>query len=101
MSQTSHFPKLVSFFAKYTPSEIQILPEILFCHVEIVFMQLYRSYGTKSKNLRNKLLTQNWYNSKLPNLIFTAFCLNYLNNALNKKPKKMTGHLVNSRSTDN
>ena len=90
MSQTSHFQKLVSFIAKCIPSEIQTLPKIQFCHVEIVFMQLYRNYGTKSGNSRNNFLAKNWYKSELPSLIFTAFCLN---NALNKKPKKMTGHL--------
>ena len=37
MSQTSHSPKLVSFFAVFIPYEIQALPEILFCHVGIVF----------------------------------------------------------------
>ena len=38
MSQTSHSPKLVSFFAIFIPSEIQALHEILFCHVGIIFV---------------------------------------------------------------
>ena len=53
MSQTSHSQKLVSFFAIFIPSEIQALPEILFCHVGIVFLLLYRNYWAKSRNSRN------------------------------------------------
>ena len=34
MSQSSHSPKLVSFFAEVIPSEIQTLPGILFCYVD-------------------------------------------------------------------
>ena len=37
MSQTSLSPKLVSFFARFIPSKILTLPEILFCLVEIIF----------------------------------------------------------------
>ena len=85
MSQTSHSPKPVSFFAIFIPSEIQALPEILFCHVGIVFLLLYRSYWAKSRNSRNKFLTQNWYKSEFSSLIFTKFCLHFLHNALNKK----------------
>ena len=85
MSQTSPSPKLVSFFAIFIPSEIQALPEILFCHVGIVFLLLYRNYWAKSRNLRKKFLTQNWDKSDFPSLIFTRFCLHYLHNALNKK----------------
>ena len=85
MSQTSHSPKLVSFFAVFIPSEIQALPEILLCLVGIVFLLLYRNYWAKSRNSRNKFLTQNWHKSELPSLIFTKFCLHYLHNARNKK----------------
>ena len=45
--QTSHFTKLVSFFAKFIPSETLILPEILFCLVEIIFLLLYRNCEIK------------------------------------------------------
>ena len=47
MSQISHSPKLVSFFAKYILSEILTLPEKIFCHVEIIFLLSYRNYGAK------------------------------------------------------
>ena len=85
MSQTSHSPKLFSFLAVSIPSEIQALPEILFCHVRMVILLLYRNYWAKSRNSRNKFLTLNWHKSELPSLIFTRFCLHYLHNALNKK----------------
>ena len=85
MSQTSHYPKLVSFFANVIPSEMLTLPEILFCLVEIISLLLYRNYWAKSRKLRNKFLTQNWYKSELPSFIFTNFSLQYLHNALNKK----------------
>ena len=85
MSQTSHSPKLFFFFAIFIPSEIQALSEILFCHLGIVFLLLYRNYWAKSWNSRNKFLTQNWYKSEFPSLIFTEFCLHFLHNALNKK----------------
>ena len=85
MSQTSLSSKLVSFFARFIPSDILTLPEILFCLVEIIFLLLYRNYWAKSRNSRNKFLTQNWYKSELPSLIFTNFCLHYLHDALNKK----------------
>ena len=84
MSQKSDSPKLVSFFAKCIPSEIHTLPEILFCHVEIIFLPLYRNYEVKSRNSRNKFLTKNWYKSELPGSIFTKFCLHYLHNAIIK-----------------
>ena len=61
MSQSSLFPKLVSFFARFIQSEILTLPEILFCLVKIIFLLLYRNYLAKSRNSRNKLLTQNRY----------------------------------------
>ena len=85
MTQTSHYPKLVSFFAKFLPSEMLTLPDILFCLVEIIYLLLYRNYWAKSRNSRYRFLTQNWYKSELPSLIFTNFCLQYLHNALNKK----------------
>ena len=85
MSETSHSPKLVSFFAKFIPSEILSQPEIPFCLVEIIFLLLYRNYWAKSRNSRNKFLTQSWNKSELPSLIFTNCCLQYLHNALNKK----------------
>ena len=59
MSQTSHSPNAVSFFAKFIPSEI--LPEIMFCHVEISYLLKYRNYGAKLRNSRNKFFTLNWY----------------------------------------
>ena len=85
MSQTSQSPKLVSFFAVFIPSEIQALPEILFCNVGIVFLLFYRNYWAKSRNSRNSFLTQNWHKSELPSLIFPKFCLHYLHNTLNKE----------------
>ena len=100
MSQTSLSPNLVSLFDIFIPSEIVTLPEILFCLVEIIFLLLYRNYWAQSKNSRNKFLTQNWYKSELPSLIFTNFCLHYLHNALNKKTKKMIGHRVSFQTTD-
>ena len=71
--------------AIFIASEIQALPGKLFCHVGIVFLLLYRNYWAKSRNLRNKFLTQNWYKSEFPSLIFTEFCLHVLHNALNKE----------------
>ena len=44
MSQTSRSPKLFFFFAKFIPSDILTMPEILFCLVEIIFLLLYRNY---------------------------------------------------------
>ena len=85
MSQTSVSPKLVSFFAKFTPSEMLTLPELMFSLVEIIFLLLYRNYWAKSRNLRNKFLTKNWYKSELPSLISTNSCIQYLHNALYKK----------------
>ena len=85
MSQTSHSPELVYFFAKFIHSEGLTLPEILFCLVEIIFLLLYGNYWAKTRNSRNRFLTQNWYKSELPSLIFTKFWLNYLHNALDKK----------------
>ena len=89
ISPTTLFPlqvkPCVSFFAIFIPSEIQALPEILFCHVGIDFLLLYRNYWAKSRNSRNNFLTQNWYKSEFPSLIFTNFCLHYLHNALNNK----------------
>ena len=38
MSQTSCSPKLLSFFSKFITSEILTLPEILFCHFEIILL---------------------------------------------------------------
>ena len=88
MAQTSHSPKLVSFFARFIPSEILTMPEILFSLVEIIFLLLYRNYLAKARNSRNKLLTQNWYKSELPGLIFTNFCPQNLQNAFNKKTSR-------------
>ena len=82
---TSHSPKLVFLVAKFIPSEILALHDKLFCHVEILFLLLYWNYGAKSRNFKNKFLTQNWCKSELASVIFNIFCLNYLNNALNKK----------------
>ena len=55
MSQTSHSPKLVSFFAIFIPSEIQALSEILFCLVGIVFLLLYRNYWGKIKEFEKQV----------------------------------------------
>ena len=38
--------------------------------------------------------------SKFPNLIVNNICLNYLQNALEKKTKKMTGHRANLQIRD-
>ena len=85
MSQQSHSQKLVSFFAKFIPSEILTLAEILFCHVKIIFLLfIYRNYAAKSRPSRNKFFTQKGNKSELQSLIITKFCPNYLHDALNK-----------------
>ena len=71
ITQTSHSPKLVSFFAKFIPSEILTLLGALFCLVEINFLLLYRNYWAKIKEFEKQVLTQNWCKSELPSLIFT------------------------------
>ena len=57
MSQTSLSPKLVSSFAVFIPSEVQALPEILFCHVGIVFLLLYINYWAKSRNFEKQVFS--------------------------------------------
>ena len=49
MSHTSLSPNLVSFFAKFIPSDIQTLPEILCCLVEIIYVSIEELRG-KSRN---------------------------------------------------
>ena len=55
MPQTSHSPKLVSFFAISIPSEMQALPEILFCHVGIVFFAVIQELLGKIKDFEKQV----------------------------------------------
>ena len=54
------FFKMVSFFAKFIPSEILSMPEILFCHAEILFCSYIGIMG-RNKKQDFKFLTHNWY----------------------------------------
>ena len=56
MLQTSNFQKMVSFFAEYIPSEILTLPEILFCHVEIIFFEFIWELWGKIKIFEKQVL---------------------------------------------
>ena len=85
MSQTSHSPNVFFFFTQFIPSEI--LPEIMFCHVQIIYLLIYRNYGAKSRNSRNKFFCPKLV-SELPGLIFAKSFLNYLHNALKRKHKE-------------
>ena len=52
MSKTSYSPKWVSFFAKCITSQVMALPEILICHVKIIFLLLNRNFRGKVKEFK-------------------------------------------------
>ena len=75
-------------------------PEIVFCHVEINFLLLYRNYGEKIKEFNNQVLTQNWFKSDLLSIIFTIIQSQLSTLCSLENTKKMIGHRVGFRITD-